>query len=307
MKIKCPRCVLIAENDPATGSIIRLGTYYRSSDQKYIRRWLCKVCRRSFSSATGDPCFNQKKRQLNALIFEALCSTNSQRRTAINLSCNRKTVVRKFLFLAMQAEAEFSEMNRARSLVSQVQFDDMESHEHTKLKPVSMTVAVTPERFVIGLAVAEMPCARNTFALAEKKYGQRKDQRQPARIKMLRELLPFVKADAIFTSDQNPHYPKVLRNVFPLSQHVAVKGRKLRLNGQGELKVGPRDPLFALNHTAAMFRANVNRLIRKTWCTTKKMERLRAHMVLYAVYHNRMRAAQIQKEEQNVRTSIAAA
>ena len=307
MKIKCPRCVLLAKNSPPTGSIIRLGSYYRSSDQKYIRRWLCKACRRSFSSATGDPCFNQKKRQLNPLIFEALSSTNSQRRIAINLTCNRKTIVRKFLFLASQAEAEFNEMNRARSLVSQVQFDDMESHEHTKYKPVSMTVAVTPERFVIGLAVAEMPCARNTFALAEKKYGRRKDQRQPARLKMLRGLLPFVKADATFTSDQNPNYPKGLRNVFPLARHIAVKGRKPRLNGQGELKIGPRDPLFALNHTAAMFRANVNRLIRKTWCTTKKMERLQANLILYAVYHNRRVAAQIQKEEQRARTSNAAA
>ena len=46
------------------------------------------------------------------------------------------------------------------------------------------------------------------------------------------------------------------------------------------------DPLFSLNHTFAMLRANVNRLFRKTWCTTKKPQRLADHLALYALYHN---------------------
>jgi hypothetical protein len=30
----------------------------------------------------------------------------------------------------------------------------------------------------------------------------------------------------------------------------------------------------------------VNRLFSKTWCTTKKADRLYAHLVLYAAFHN---------------------
>jgi hypothetical protein len=52
-------------------------------------------------------------------------------------------------------------------------------------------------------------------------------------------------------------------------------------------KIG-RDPLFAVNHTAAMIRDHVSRLVRKTWCTTKKRARLRGHLLLYAVWHNKM-------------------
>ena len=36
-----------------------------------------------------------------------------------------------------------------------------------------------------------------------------------------------------------------------------------------------------------MFRANVNRLIRKTWCTTKNADRFRSHLILYAHEHNK--------------------
>ena len=56
--------------------------------------------------------------------------------------------------------------------------------------------------------------------------------------------------------------------------------------GQGELKKQGWDPIFNLNHTAAMFRANMSRLIRRTWCTTKKLSSLRDHLSLYTTYHN---------------------
>ena len=47
------------------------------------------------------------------------------------------------------------------------------------------------------------------------------------------------------------------------------------------------DPIFSLNHTCAMLRANICRLIRKTWCTTKKRERLVDHIAIYTYLHNR--------------------
>jgi len=58
--------------------------------------------------------------------------------------------------------------------------------------------------------------------------------------------------------------------------------------GQGELKRGGYDPLFSLNHTAAMIRANINRLFRRTWCTSKRIDRLEGHLLLYTDYHNRV-------------------
>jgi hypothetical protein len=46
------------------------------------------------------------------------------------------------------------------------------------------------------------------------------------------------------------------------------------------------DPLFSLNHTAAMIRANVNQLARRTWCTTKRPENLLARLYTYLHFHN---------------------
>jgi hypothetical protein len=56
--------------------------------------------------------------------------------------------------------------------------------------------------------------------------------------------------------------------------------------GQGELKAGGFDPLFSLNHSFAMARANMNRLFRRSWCTNKLPQRLALHFAMYALYHN---------------------
>ena len=84
----------------------------------------------------------------------------------------------------------------------------------------------------------------------------------------------------------NPYYVDDVREFFPKARHETSKGRRALEVGQGELKGGGYDPLFSINHTLAMIRANVNRLVRRTWCTTKQRDRLVGHLTLYALYHN---------------------
>jgi len=66
-------------------------------------------------------------------------------------------------------------------------------------------------------------------------------------------------------------------------------GKKGCIAGQGELKKATFDPIFSINHTFAMMRANISRLIRKTWNTTKKVEGLIDHLNIYVWMHNTQR------------------
>ena len=94
---------------------------------------------------------------------------------------------------------------------------------------------------------------------------------------------PHIRA---FKSAQCPRYPKLVRRHFPQATHLAYKGRRGCVVGQGELKRGGFAPLFALNHTAAMLRDNLKRLSRKTWATTKRLDRLQCLLELYMCRHN---------------------
>ena len=171
--------------------------------------------------------------------------------------------------------------------VQELEFDDLETTLHTKLLPVSVSLAVESRtRRIVGFEVSRMPARGKWAKLSVQKYGKIKDQRPWARATLFERIKPYLTAEPTIKSDKNPGYPSSIRKVFPTALHVTVKGRRARQNGQGELKVGVWDPLFSLNHTCAMLRANINRLIRKTWCTTKRLDRLRDHLLIYACYHN---------------------
>jgi hypothetical protein len=164
----------------------------------------------------------------------------------------------------------------------------METFEHTKFKPLSIALAVTPARQILVAEVAQMPAKGLLAAKSRKKYGFRKDERPAAMRKMFQALQPITRDDALLKSDQNPSYPFHVRRFFPEARHETTKGGRSCIVGQGELKKLGWDPIFSLNHTAAMLRANMNRLFRRTWCTTKTPQGLKDHLALYIQFHNQV-------------------
>ena len=284
----CPYCHS-QEKNPSAGpnAVVCFGHFTRKSDQKRLQRFRCVECKRTFSEARFSPCYHQKKRHLNGPLFELLVSGFSQRRSARFLKVNRKTIVRRFVFLGTFAKLALLETNKTHAKAHTVQFDDLETFEHSKCKPLSVIMAVEKDsRRILGFGVARMPAKGLLAKIARKKYGYRKDERPQAREKLFLELQALVSERAHFQSDQNPHYGQTLKKHFPKASHQTFKGRRGCVVGQGELKAGGFDPLFTLNHTFAMTRANINRLFRRSWCTTKVPERLSLHFAMYALYHN---------------------
>lgn len=288
MRPRCPHCPANPQDQDDRPSVARHGDFYRRSDSRTVNRFRCLECKKTFSFATLGACYRQKKRKHNIHVGRLLCQGMSQRAVARTLRLSRVTVVRKFLFLSAIAKVDLAAENRKFPPAKVIEFDDMETSEHTKCKPISITLAVeSGTRRILGLEVSRMPARGKIASLARKKYGPRKDERKSARGRLFRKIRPLVLATAKIKSDENPHYLSCVRSYFPNSFHEAHKGRRGCIVGQGELKKIHFDPLFSLNHTCAMFRANVNRLFRKTWCTTKKLSRLDDHLALYALAHNR--------------------
>jgi hypothetical protein len=220
-----------------------------------------------------------------------MSSTVSQRRAALLLGVDKKTVVRYFRYIADECTRRETKrlLQYRRAPLKQIQFDDLETFEHTKLKPLSVALAVDPDtRKILSIQVSRMPAKGPLAAKSIAKYGPRIDARKYGWKRMFKSLIPLVAQDAKFLSDQNPHYPNVLKKYFPLAKHEVTPGARGAITGQGELKKLGFDPLFALNHTCAMLRANLSRLIRRTWCTTKTIRGLENHLAIYADYHNQV-------------------
>jgi transposase-like protein len=276
-------------HNPRFRPIIRKGAFYRARDRRFITKYLCKQCGRNFSTSTLSPDYRQKKRDLNPIIVKQFASGTSQRRLAILLQVNPKTIVRKFRIMAARARAEHEErlIELASAPLAQIQFDDLETFEHTKCKPLSVALAVNKKnREILSFQVSRMPAKGKLAEISRRKYGYRKDERGKGWDRLFQVLRAVTKLDACFESDQNPHYPRFLRRHLREVNHVQHPGARGAVTGQGELKKLAFDPLFALNHTCAMLRANLNRLFRRTWCTTKTVQGLIDHLSIYLRYHN---------------------
>ncbi len=279
---RCPRC-------PNGGILVRHGRFYRKSERKWIRRWRCNSCLKTISRATHELEFGQKKRQFNYAIYFLLCSGVSQRRLSLALKLNRKTIARKLKFLAIKCRLRQNRfwLKYLEAPIERVQFDEMETSEHTKLKPLSIALAVCEKsRKILNFQVASMPARGHLASLSRQKYGPRPDERAEGLNRLFDNLSPVLAEQAHLKSDQNPRYPAWTKGTS--WQHSTIKGSRGANTGQGELKKVAFDPLFSLNHTCAMIRANVNRMFRKTWCTTKKAEALTDHLWLYMDFHNRI-------------------
>jgi len=270
----------------------KTGTYTRHSDHQTIQRYRCQSCNKTFSEATGTICFAQKKRQINNTVLELFASGLSQNRMSRILTVTRKTIVRKLKFLGTQCSVMNAEIHKNSPKAERIIFDELETFEHTKCKPLSVAVCVEDStRRILGFNISTMPAKGRLAKVSLKKYGKRKDQRSRGLTDLLRKISPYCESKISIVSDKCPRYAGIVKKTLGKSperiQHFTqYKGARSSATGQGELKKIKFDPLFAINHTLAMLRANINRLFRQTWNTTKRQERLAMHLEIYTFYHN---------------------
>lgn len=209
------------------------------------------------------------------------------RRSALLLGVTRKTVERRIPYFEKVSVDWQRKFLAEMTPVEQIVFDDMESSIHTKLKPVSIPMAVEKStRLILSFDVVSMPAKGHLAKIALAKYGKRADHRKKGWNTVMTTVKSVSIDDVEILSDSHKMYPSQIRSYVPKAIHKTVLSRRACVAGQGELKTGGFDPLFSFNHTAAMARANINRLIRKTWCTSKKIENLHTHLSMYQVWHN---------------------
>ena len=251
-----------------------------------IQRYKCHGCSKTFSDQTSTPGYRLRRFGLRHRIFREFCRGIAQREIAIELGVHRDTVARLLKVISAIANQQ-NTRTRKNSSPHTVVFDEMETFEHTKCKPVSIVVVVEEKsRKILALEAAQMPAKGHLAVISRRRYGIRADHRPLALRKSLTYLTEY-KDLKLIKSDRSPRYPKYLNEVLPMIPHKTYKGRRGCVVGQGELKRGGFDPLFALNHTCARIRDLLKRLSRRTWCTTKLIERLQMFLEIFACHFNK--------------------
>lgn len=276
----CPYC--------SNPEYIKKGYYKTKHNGQPVPRYRCKSCRKLFSTQSLKSTYRQKKPGLNKLIFNWYCSGVTQRRIAKNLGCNRKTVARKFFYLSLIAKFRHEADIKSGNLQSShIEFDEMETYEHSIGKPISMAIAVDSESGkIIDINAASIKFhtkGKHRYLL---KYGDRPSLRRTAIQSTLQTISLIASKNAKIVTDSKGDYGLLIKKWVDGAKHIKKTRKPPRDLSVTTHRRNKEDDMWRINHTCAKLRHDLVRLGRKTWSTTKAMWALQAHLYLYIAFNN---------------------
>lgn len=283
----CPNKACIHHKKPGLHWFVKNGTYKPKNTQQKTPRYRCKTCGKSFSTHTFKSTVNQKKPEINVILFKLLVSGVSLRRASQILEVKYDTVVRHFRYLSQLAQKRHQEFLLTVK-TSFVQVDELETFIHARPMAVTVPMVVRVKTGqILGFAVAKISANGPLAAIGKSLYHWTTNQRASKFKLMIKTLKPCFKTNITFKCDSYPSYPNWINGQLPESDHhVTIQqvlgAKKKTPNGQPK----PFDELFTINNTFARMRHDLNRLARKTWSTTKNIEGLEDHLWLYVAWNN---------------------
>lgn len=283
---RCPYPACSTPLDPAAPFFHRDGLYHPRCRAHPVQRFRCRVCRRRFSRQSFRADRNQKKPHLNAAFLRLMLACVALRQAARVLGVARRTVERRFLWLARHA-AQFH-ANRLAALEGPFMLDELETFEGNRYQPVTVPVLIEPRSlFLIASAAGPLrrkgrmtPTQRRLRAEHEARHGRRPSHSAAAVRAVLRRLRPCVGSfrPVVLHSDHKPLYERLGRRLFG--------GRFTWVPHSASARRDRCNPLFPINHTNARLRHFLARLRRRSWCVSKRRLRLQQHLQIATLWMN---------------------
>lgn len=264
----CPKCFSEDYN--------KKGWLKNKKENKKIRQYQCKSCKARFSVNSIKDTKWQKKPDLNQKIMDLYCEGNTLRGIARILYTDYRTVVRKWRFMAGKARVKhLTTLEFGEIVTKYIQFDQMETFEHTKEKPLGIALSIRPKTGqILSAKVCRIPIRALTISKEKSKAYNKKTDRREAFYKMLSETKQCLdQGYSVLSCD---------------GEHQVVKMAKLMCpESLIESHVQDYAGMWRLNHTCAKLRHHLSRLTRKTWATTKDRKFLQMHLDLFIAYQNK--------------------
>ena len=300
---RCPYPACAASAPAAHYAYILRGFYSRKCDGRWVQRYRCLTCKLSFSDQTFRVDYRYRKPHLDGPIFDAFVSKVTHRQSARALHTTRKTVERRLRRYGEHARLFHQARVLGKKLAGVFQLDEAETFEtDRRLQPVTLPVLIERDsRFFVHVETAPLPARKASMPALERRlrdhearHGKRTSGSRAA-VKHCFEALARLhdaKSKLLIQTDMKATYPVILREVF---------GEQGFVHQQTHSKV-QRDhdnPLFAINHTLAMLRDGLSRLVRRTWAHAKLRARLELQTWIYVLWRNYVRYVTNQRKQES--------
>jgi len=274
----------------------RKGFYDRKCDGDRVQRFKCLNCGRWFSEQTFKLNYRLKRPEIDLQVFDGLISKVTQRQSARTLGCNRKAVALRLRLFGVHCRM-FHRLMLATALTKgtlhgRYQLDELETFEHNRrLAPVTAPILIEAHSyFVVHAATGDLPARKPLsplnllkLELRELQRGKRKSESRFAVKRCWSKLEELTRSapEVLVTTDRKTMYASGLKQRFGARlRHTRISSKEPR---------GYDNPLFPVNHTMAMGRDGLSRLVRRNWATTKITRELRHHLSVWTSWRNYVR------------------
>jgi hypothetical protein len=190
--------------------------------QKSFSDFAAKPVGKDFLTPLFLRLIGRKKRRINFPLLNLLASGVYQRRAAILLRVHRQTVERKFPLLAWRARTQNDKhLSKFKGRIINIQIDDLITKENSKLKPLSVSIAVDEDRrLILGAEVSKIPAFGHLSRLAIKKYGYREDEHFAGLTRLFQRITPLVSTEVLIIPDKHQRYPGFISAYLPKTKHL---------------------------------------------------------------------------------------
>lgn len=267
--MKCPKCQ--NKNLRKRGSM--------KSKRGATQRYECKSCHKTFTKRTGTLNYRKRKQELRDRITTLYCEGMSLRAICRVLNIHRKTATK--YFIENSGKAWSNNMRRLRQggiITRYVQFDEMETFEWTKKRPLGVQISIRAKTGeIIHTKVCKIPVKALSVSKDYINKWNKQVNRRPAIAELLWNTKHALSKDFATIACDGARLPaKIAEDVFFDKQFnvVATKARNKKID-----------------LTFLKMRQDISRLRRRTLATTKHRKNLQKHLDLYTDYHNTKRIA----------------
>ena len=280
------------------------GKYFRQCDGRWVRRFSCNTCDRRFSTQTFKTDFRWRKPKLHFHVYDLFISKVTIRQIARIKKVRRPTIERRLLRLGRVCKDFHSVcLGQAKAkggLFGEFVLDELETYEtDRRLSPVTMPVVVQRHSFfVVHGETAPLPARgklseyhRRKKEARDEKVGKRKSGSKEAVRNTLQRLRSVHSRNwgISLATDKKTTYR---------TEFIKIAGPQFRCHRttSSKAKRDRANLLFPINHTFAMMRDSISRLVRRTWAASKLRQRLDLHFWIWVTYRNYIRGITVSTE-----------
>jgi len=225
----------------------KIGSFRRQLSPKRIQRYLCKACKKSFSTQTFSSSYWQKRPDLDQLIFLKTTGGMASRQIARDIDVSPETVDRHIARLGRHCMLLHHNLMQHSVPVSEVVVDGFESFEFSQYFPMHHNVAV--EKGTDFFIYFNDSPLRRKGRMTDLQKRRRKHlemthgRPDPKAIeKDMTELIEVAlngEESATIYSDDHPAYKRSLRNIKATIDHRITPGsaRRDRNNALWEINL----------------------------------------------------------------------